>query len=101
MMTQRDSAPATAPARPGAGSGGTLGDSPLPQATVDGVSGLAEVLLGRHDGAADLPDLADNLGLEVDDLLPLVDALVLLGFGWNFAFIGATTAAAESPDVAG
>ena len=80
MMTQRDSAPATAAARPGAGSGGTLGDSPLPQATVDGVSGLAEVLLGRHDGAADLPDLADNLGLEVDDLLPLVDALVLLGF---------------------
>ena len=80
MMTQRDSAPAAAPARPGAGTGGTLGDSPLPQATVDGLSGLAEVLLGRHDGAADLPDLADNLGLEVDDLLPLVDALVLLGF---------------------
>jgi NitT/TauT family transport system ATP-binding protein len=80
MMTQRDSAPATAPARPGAGSGSALGDSRLPQATVDGVSGLAEVLLGRHDGAADLPDLADNLGLEVDDLLPLVDALVLLGF---------------------
>ncbi|MGA2831315.1 MAG: AAA-associated domain-containing protein, partial [Streptosporangiaceae bacterium] len=71
--------PAAAPVRPGAG-GGTLGDSPLPQATVDGLSGLAEVLLGRHDGAADLPDLADNLGLEVDDLLPLVDALVLLGF---------------------
>ena len=80
MMTQRDSAPAAAPARSGAHGGGTLGDSPLPQATVDGLSGLAEVLLGRHDGAADLPDLADNLGLEVDDLLPLVDALVLLGF---------------------
>jgi NitT/TauT family transport system ATP-binding protein len=80
MMTQRDSAPAAAPARPGAQGGGTIGDSPLPQATVDGLSGLAEVLLGRHDGAADLPDLAENLGLEVDDLLPLVDALVLLGF---------------------
>jgi len=39
-----------------------------------------EILLGRHDGAADLSDLADNLGLEVDELLPLVDALVLLGF---------------------
>ena len=47
---------------------------------MDGLSGLAEILLGRHDGAADLPDLADNLGLEVDELLPLVDALVLLGF---------------------
>jgi NitT/TauT family transport system ATP-binding protein len=80
MMTQRDSAPAAVPARPGAGADGTLGHSPLPQATVDGLSGLAEILLGRHDGAADLPDLADNLGLEVDDLLPLVDSLVLLGF---------------------
>src|ERR1700722_6768326 len=70
MMTQRDSAPAIAPAR----------STGLPQATVDGLSGLAEFMLGRHDGAADLPDLADNLGLEVDDLLPLVDALVLLGF---------------------
>ena len=80
MMTQRDQAPAAAPARPGGAGAGTLADSPLPQATVDGLSGLAEVLLGRHDGEADLPDLADNLGLEVDDLLPLVDALVLLGF---------------------
>ena len=37
-------------------------------------------MLGRHGGAADLADLADSLGLEVDDLLPLVDALVMLGF---------------------
>ena len=80
MMTQRDSIPAAAPAQHGREGAGTLGDSPLPQATVDGLSGLAEVLLGRHDGVADLADLADNLGLEVDDLLPLVDALVLLGF---------------------
>ena len=80
MMTQRDSGPAAPAARPAAAGPGTLGDSPLPQATVDGLSGLAEILLGRHDGEADLPDLADNLGLEVDDLLPLVDALVLLGF---------------------
>ena len=55
-------------------------DTPLPAATVDGLSGLAEILLARHGGAADLADLADSLGLEVDDLLPLVDALVLLGF---------------------
>jgi NitT/TauT family transport system ATP-binding protein len=80
MMTQRDAAPAVPAAQLAAAGPGTLGDSPLPQATVDGLSGLAEILLGRHDGEADLPDLADNLGLEVDDLLPLVDALVLLGF---------------------
>jgi NitT/TauT family transport system ATP-binding protein len=76
MMTRRpaaDERPAVKPA-------GTVSDTPLPQATVDGLSGLAEILLARHGGAADLADLADSLGLEVDDLLPLVDALVLLGF---------------------
>jgi NitT/TauT family transport system ATP-binding protein len=78
LMTHREQA-AAEPARQGAGTG-TIGDTPLPQATVDGLSGLAEILLARHGGAADLADLADNLGLEVDDLLPLVDALVLLGF---------------------
>jgi NitT/TauT family transport system ATP-binding protein len=84
LMTHRDSVPAEPAAQTGGarvGSAGSVGDSPLPQATVDGLSGLAEILLGRHDGAADLPDLADNLGLEVDELLPLVDALVMLGFG--------------------
>jgi NitT/TauT family transport system ATP-binding protein len=80
MMTQR-TATAEAPATVGAaGPTGTISDTPLPQATVDGLSGLVEILLARHGGAADLADLADNLGLEVDDLLPLVDALVLLGF---------------------
>jgi NitT/TauT family transport system ATP-binding protein len=78
MMTQRDTAQATAD-QPGA-EAAAPGDTRLPQATVDGLSGLAEVLLGRHDGQADLPDLADSLGLEVDDLLPLLDSLVLLGF---------------------
>ena len=62
------------------GPAGTVSDTPLPPATVDGLSGLAEILLARHGGAADLADLADSLGLEVDDLLPLVDALVMLGF---------------------
>jgi NitT/TauT family transport system ATP-binding protein len=79
LMTHRDSVPAE-PARVNGARAGTVGDVPLPQAGVDGLSGLAEILLGRHDGAADLPDLAGNLGLEVDELLPLVDALVLLGF---------------------
>ena len=80
MMTRR-SAPDEQPAAADGGPRpGTVGDTPLPQATVDGLSGLAEILLARHGGAADLADLADSLGLEVDDLLPLVDALVLLGF---------------------
>jgi hypothetical protein len=78
MMTQREAAPAAVPT--GRGGRGTISDTPLPPASVDGLSGLAEVMLGRHGGAADLADLADSLGLEVDDLLPLVDALLLLGF---------------------
>ena len=80
MMTQRDQMTGARPAQPGGPGPGTLSESPLPQATVDGLSGLAEILLVRHEGAADLAELADNLGLEVDHLLPLVDALVLLGF---------------------
>jgi NitT/TauT family transport system ATP-binding protein len=81
MMTQREQISAAAPAAAvSGGEAGTVGDTPLPQASVDGLSGLAEVLIARHAGAADLADLADTLGLEVDDLLPLVDALVLLGF---------------------
>jgi len=59
---------------------GTPGDTPLPHATVDGLSGLTELLHNRSGGSADLADLAEILSLEVDDLLPLVDALVLLGF---------------------
>ena len=60
---------------------GTPGDTPLPHATVDGISGLTELLHTRAAGGADLADLAEILSLEIDDLLPLVDALVLLGFG--------------------
>jgi len=51
----------------------------LPHASVDGFSGLLEILRDAG-GSADLADLADDLSLEVDDLLPLVDACVLLGF---------------------
>lgn len=54
-------------------------NTPLPTASVDGLSGLAEMIAHR-DGRADLADLVDDLGLEVDDVLPLVDALDLLGF---------------------
>jgi NitT/TauT family transport system ATP-binding protein len=78
MMTHRDavlSTPAAAHRSPG-----SLSQSRLPQATVDGLSGLVEILVSRHDGAADLADLAEGLGLSVDDLLPLVDALVMLYF---------------------
>lgn len=52
---------------------------PLPVASVGGLAGLVEIVYA-HNGQTDLPDLADELSFEVDDLLPLVDAAVLLGF---------------------
>ncbi|MET9183225.1 nitrate/sulfonate/bicarbonate ABC transporter ATP-binding protein [Kitasatospora aureofaciens] len=57
----------------------TVANTPLPTASVDGLSGLAEMIAHR-DGRCDLADLADELGLDIDDMLPQVDALDLLGF---------------------
>jgi NitT/TauT family transport system ATP-binding protein len=51
----------------------------LPHARVGGISGLIEIINDR-EGREDLPKLAESLRLEVDDLLPAVDASVLLGF---------------------
>jgi len=49
----------------------------LPHARVGGISGLLEIVNDRG-GQEDLPKLADSLRLEVDDLLPAVDAAALL-----------------------
>ncbi|MHB8510675.1 MAG: ABC transporter ATP-binding protein [Actinomycetota bacterium] len=54
-------------------------EAPLPFASVGGMAGLLEVLQSTG-GKEDLPDLATELNFEVDDLLPLVDALEMLGF---------------------
>ena len=52
---------------------------PLQHARAGGISGLLEVLVD-HGGREDMPQLAHRLRLEVDDLLPILDAAVLLGF---------------------
>jgi len=57
---------------------GSPTETPLPLATVGGMSGLLEILTA-HGGREDLPKLAHELTFEVDDLLPLVDAAQLLG----------------------
>jgi NitT/TauT family transport system ATP-binding protein len=51
----------------------------IPHARIGGISGLLE-LIHDHDGREDLPKLASTLRLEVDDLLPTVDAALMLGF---------------------
>lgn len=53
---------------------------PLPHVRLGGVSGLLELIAEQGDGLRDIPELAERLQLEVDDLLPLLDAAVLLGF---------------------
>jgi len=53
---------------------------PLPHVRVGGISGLLELMHEQGDGLRDIPLLAERLRLEVDDLLPLLDAAELLGF---------------------
>ncbi|MFE2423036.1 AAA-associated domain-containing protein [Streptomyces hokutonensis] len=58
----------------------TPANTPLPTATsVDGLSGRAETVV-HHEVRADLAGRAEDLGLEIDDILPLLDALDMLGF---------------------
>jgi len=52
----------------------------LPHVRVGGISGLLELIVERGEGLDDVPLLAQTLQLEVDDLLPLLDAAVMLGF---------------------
>lgn len=52
---------------------------PIPHARAGGISGLLELLVDQG-GKEDLPVLAERLLLDVDDLLTIVDAAVLLGF---------------------
>ena len=51
----------------------------LPHARRGAIAGLLE-MLGSHNGREDMYRLAAALSFEVDDLLPVVDAAVLLGF---------------------
>jgi NitT/TauT family transport system ATP-binding protein len=53
----------------------------LPHARVGGIAGLAELLRDRG-GREDLFRLAEELVMDVEDLLPILEACVLLGFAW-------------------
>lgn len=53
--------------------------APLPHARPGGIAGLVEILSDRG-GADDLYHLAEELVMELDDLLPIVEACALLGF---------------------
>jgi NitT/TauT family transport system ATP-binding protein len=51
----------------------------LPHASVDGIAGLAELVLAAGEDS-ELAELAAVVGFAIDDLFPLVDAMILLGF---------------------
>lgn len=70
MLTDTTDHPAT-PTTP------TPTTHPLPDADVDAIAGLLD-LLAAHNGRLNLPDLATSLRFELDDLMPLVDAATLL-----------------------
>jgi NitT/TauT family transport system ATP-binding protein len=53
----------------------------LPHARVGGIAGLIEFLQDRG-GHEDLFRLAEELVMDVEDLLPIVEACVVLGFAW-------------------
>jgi len=53
--------------------------APLPHARPGGIAGLVEILSDRG-GSDDLYHLAEELVMELDDLLPIVEASTLLGF---------------------
>jgi NitT/TauT family transport system ATP-binding protein len=55
----------------------TLTSGPLPDVSPGGLAGLLEILAARG-GKDGLAEIADDLSFEIDDLLPLTDAAVLL-----------------------
>ncbi|MDF5736343.1 MULTISPECIES: ABC transporter ATP-binding protein [unclassified Nostoc] len=53
---------------------------PLPHVRIGGISGLLELIVDQPEGKDDIPRLAERIQLSVDDLLPMLDATVMLGF---------------------
>ncbi|HEY1703321.1 MAG TPA: nitrate/sulfonate/bicarbonate ABC transporter ATP-binding protein [Trebonia sp.] len=75
-------AAAAGPGQPGEdaarGPAPTPMNTPLPDVSTGGLGGLLEILDARG-GRDGLAEIADDLSFEIDDLLPLTDAAVLLG----------------------
>ncbi len=58
----------------------TIGER-LPEISTNLLSGLIEALAAApYNGRADMPEIARELSLEVDDLFPIAETLQLLGF---------------------
>jgi NitT/TauT family transport system ATP-binding protein len=80
VLTKPDVAPAEAPtAGPRVRDQRQMHYQMLPHARPGGLAGLLEFLIDKG-GKDDIYRLADDLGFEIDDLFPIVDAAQLLGF---------------------
>ena len=85
VLTQPGAQPPALPTAPSgistrpAAESRTIHYQELPHARPGGIAGLLELLIDHH-GKDDIYRLADDLGFEIDDLLPIVDAAQLLGF---------------------
>jgi NitT/TauT family transport system ATP-binding protein len=78
VLTRPDLAPALQPVAAVA-AGAKSKYQMLPHARRGAIAGLLEMLAG-HNGRDDMYRLAAALSFEIDDLLPVVDGAVLLGF---------------------
>ncbi len=80
MMTRRP-VPVRAPAQ-GAAAPAVAKTPAIHSVSVNLLAGLMETLAAPpYDGHADLPPLSAALQLEIDDILPIGEALSMLGFG--------------------
>jgi NitT/TauT family transport system ATP-binding protein len=61
---------------------GVIPDAPITRVSTSTLSGLIEALAAPpYEGKADLPDIASDLQLEVDELFPITEALQMLRLG--------------------
>ena len=79
VLTKPDAQPPELPSTPAGKPARKATYQMLPHARPGGIAGLLELLID-HNGKDDIYRLADDLGFEIDDLLPIVDAAQLLGF---------------------
>jgi NitT/TauT family transport system ATP-binding protein len=79
VLTRPDVQPSNVPERVAIRDQRQMQYQMLPHARPGGIAGLLEILIDRG-GKDDVYKLADDLGFQIDDLFPIVEAAQLLGY---------------------